>query len=88
MVTMNMFDRIFSQEYEKKWDKIIEYLTKTKGNYLMSLSYLNDVANLDEIYPPAYVVNRMVGEGILDDGVIYHIRDDMLTMTVGYRLKL
>ncbi|HEX5978952.1 MAG TPA: hypothetical protein VFY68_16840 [Nitrososphaeraceae archaeon] len=37
-------DTISPQEYEKKRDKVIELLTKTKDeDTLMSLSYLNDM---------------------------------------------
>jgi hypothetical protein len=86
-VTMSTFNRIPPQEYEKKRDEVVELLTKKKGNYLVSLSFLNYHMKLDEKYPPAYVVGRMVDEGILDDGVFYHIKDDKLTITVWYGLK-
>jgi hypothetical protein len=54
----------------------------------MSLSYLNDFLKLDENLPPAYVVGRMMNEGILDNGAFYHIKsNNKRVMTVGYRLK-
>jgi hypothetical protein len=53
----------------------------------MSLDFLNESLKLDEKYPPAYVVRRMMDEGILDDRVFYHIRNNTRAMTVGYRLK-
>lgn len=88
MLTVIKFsDTIPPQEYEKKRDKVVELLTKLKGDYLMSLSCFNDFLKLDEYHPPAYVVGRMMYEGILDDGEIYHIRDNKRVMTVGYRLK-
>jgi hypothetical protein len=88
MLTVIKFsDSIPSQEYEKKRDEVIELLIKIKGDYLMSLSYLNDRLNLDENYLPAYVVCRMADEGILEHGSIFHIRDNKQVMTVGYRLK-
>jgi hypothetical protein len=88
MVTVIKFsDTIPPLEYEKKRDKVIELLIRIKGDYLMSLSYLNDRLKLDENYLPAYVVSRMADEGILEHGAIYHIRDNKGVMTVGYRLK-
>jgi hypothetical protein len=89
MVTVIKFsDTIPPQEYERKRDKVIEILTKLKGDYyLMGLSYLVDSLKLDEYHPPAYVVSRMADEGILEHGAIYHIRDNKRVMTVGYRLK-
>ena len=90
MVTMTkLSDTISPQEYEKKRDKVIELLTKTKDeDTLMSLSYLNDFLNLDEILPRAYVVGRMMNEGILDNGAFYYINgNNKRVMTVGYRLK-
>ncbi len=82
-------DTISPQEYEKKRDKVIELLTKIKDeDTLMSLSYLNDFLELDENLPPAYVVGRMMNEGILDNGVFYYINsNNRRVMTVGYRLK-
>jgi hypothetical protein len=58
-----------------------------EGDYLVSLDFLNYHVKLDEKYPPAYVVRRMVNEGILDDGVFYHKIDNNLSATAGYRLK-
>ena len=88
MITVVKFsDTIPLQEYEKKRDEVIEVLTKIKGDYLMSLSYLNDRLELDENYLPAYVVDRMADEGILERGSIFHIRDNKQVMIVGYRLK-
>jgi hypothetical protein len=53
----------------------------------MSLSCLNDFLKLDENLPPAYVVGRMMNEGILDNGVFYKINsNNRRVMTVGYRL--
>ncbi|HEU4823072.1 MAG TPA: hypothetical protein VFS97_06570 [Nitrososphaeraceae archaeon] len=76
------------QEYEKKRNGVVGLLTKMKGDYLMSLSYLNDRLKLDEKYPPAYVVSRMVDEGILDNGAFYYIdSNNKRAMTVGYKLK-
>jgi hypothetical protein len=89
MVTMTkLSDTISPQEYEKKRDKGIELLTKIKDeDTLMSLS-LNDFLKLDENLPPAYVVGRMMNEGILDNGAFYHIKsNNKRVMTVGYRLK-
>jgi hypothetical protein len=81
-------DTIPPREYEKKRDKVIEFLTKLKGDYyLVSLSFLVDSLKLDEYHPPAYVASRMVDEGILEHGAIYHIRDNRRVLTVGYRLK-
>jgi hypothetical protein len=82
-------DTISPQEYEKKRDMVIELLTKIKGEEaLMSLSYLNDFLKLDENLPPAYVVGRMINEGILDNGAFYHMNsNNKRVMTVGYRLK-
>jgi hypothetical protein len=80
-------DTIPPQEYEKKRNEVKEVLTKIKGDYLLSLSYLNDRLNLDEYYLPAYVVSRMADEGILGRGSIFHIRNNKQVMTVGYRLK-
>jgi hypothetical protein len=90
MVTMTkLSDTISPQEYEKKRDMVIELLTKIKDeDTLMSLSYLNDFLKLDENLPPAYVVGRMMNEGILDNGAFYHINsNNKRAMTVGYRLK-
>ena len=90
MVTMTkLSDTISPHEYEKKRDKVIELLTKIKDeNTLMSLSYLNDFLKLDENLPPAYVVGRMMIEGILDNGAFYHINsDNKRVMAVGYRLE-
>ncbi len=54
----------------------------------MSLSYLNDFLKLDENLSPAYVVGRMMNEGILDNGAFYYINSiNERVMTVGYRLK-
>jgi hypothetical protein len=89
MVTMTkLSDTISPQEYEKKRDKVIELLTKIKDeDTLMSLSYF-DFLKLDENLPPAYVVSRMMNEGILDNGAFYHINsDNKRVMAVGYRLK-
>ena len=82
-------DTISPQEYEKKRDKIIKLLTKINDEgTLMSLSYLNDFLKLDENLPPAYVVGRMMNEGILDNGAFYHMNsNNKRVMTVGYRLK-
>jgi hypothetical protein len=90
MVTMiKLSDTISPQEYEKKRDKVIELLTKIKDEYtLMSLSYLNDFLKLDENLPPAYVVGRMMNEGILDNGAFYHINsNNKRVMTLGYKLR-
>ena len=90
MVTMiRLSDKILPQEYEKKRDKVVELLTKIKDeDTLMSLSYLNDFLKLDESLPPAYVVGRMMNEGILDNGAFYSINsNNKRVMTVGYRLK-
>jgi hypothetical protein len=58
-------------------------LTKERG-----LSYLNDVLKLDENLPPAYVISRMMNEGILDNGAFYHMNsNNKRAMTVEYRLK-
>ena len=86
---MNIFDRIPLQEYEKVRDKIIEFLTtKGRGDYLVSLEYLNYHLKLDEKYPPGYLVHRMVDEGILEMAGFYDKTDNnKLRMTVGYRLK-
>ena len=80
---------ISPQEYEKKRDKVIELLTKIKDeDSFMSLSYLNDFLKLDENLPPAYVLGRMIDEGILDSGAFYHLNsNNKRVMTVGYRLK-
>jgi hypothetical protein len=68
-------------------DKVIELLTKIKDVFT-SLSYLNDFLRLDESLPAAYVVGRMMNEGILDNGAFYHINsNNKRAMTVGYRLK-
>jgi hypothetical protein len=82
-------DTVSPQEYENKRDKVIELLTKTKDeDILMSLSYLNDFLKLDENLPPAYVVCRMMNEGILDNEAFYSINsNNKRVMTVGYRLK-
>jgi hypothetical protein len=88
MVTViKLSDTIPPQEFEKKRDKVIELLTKIKGSYFVSLSFLDDFLKLDEYHPPAYVVGRMMDEGILDDGAVYQIKDNKRVMTVGYRLK-
>jgi hypothetical protein len=86
---VKLSDTISPQEYEKKRDKVIELLTKIKDeDAFMSLSYLNDFLNLDEKLPPAYVVGRMMNEGILDNGAFYYIKsNNRRVMTVGYRLK-
>lgn len=78
MVTMiKLSDTISPREYEKKRDKVIELLTKIKDeDTLMSLSYLHDFLKLDENLPPAYVVGRMMNEGILDNVAFYHINSD------------
>jgi hypothetical protein len=89
MVTMIKFsDTIPPQEYERKRDKVIELLTKINDeDIFMSLSCLNDFLKLDENLPPAYVVGRMMNEGILDNGVFYKINsNNRRVMTVGYRL--
>ena len=89
MVTMIRFsDTISPQEYEIKRDKVIELLTKIKDeDVLMSLSYLNDFLKLDENLLPAYVVGRMMNEGILDNGAFYHLNsNNKRVITVGYRL--
>jgi hypothetical protein len=86
---IKLSDTISPREYEKKRDKVIELLTKIKDeDAFMSLSYLNDFLNLDENLPPAYVVGRMMNEGILDNGAFYYINsNNRRAMTVGYRLK-
>jgi hypothetical protein len=49
-------------------------LTKYKDeDVLMSISYLIYPVKLDKYYPPAYVVGRMIDEGILDTGAFYDI---------------
>jgi hypothetical protein len=54
----------------------------------MNLSYLNDFLKLDENLLPAYVVGRMMNEGILDNGAFYHMNgNNKRVMTIGYRLK-
>jgi hypothetical protein len=54
----------------------------------MSLSHLNDRLKLDENLPPAYVIGRMMDEGILDNGAFYDINSNNKRMiTIGYRLK-
>jgi hypothetical protein len=53
----------------------------------VSLSFLHDYLDLDENLLPAYVVGRMVDEGIVDKGAFYHMRDNKRVMTIGYRLK-
>ena len=82
-------DTISPQEYEKKRDKVIKLLTKIKDeDTLMSLSYLNDFLKLDENLLPAYVVGRMMNEGILDNGAFYYLNsNNKRVMTVGYRLN-
>lgn len=61
MVTVIKFsDTIPPQEYEKKWDKVVESLTNIKGDYLVSLSFLDDFLKLDEYHPLAYVVGRTI----------------------------
>ena len=90
MVTMTkLSDTISPQEYEKKWDSVIELMTKIKDeDALMSLSYLNDFLKLDENLLPAYVVGRMMNEGILDNGAFYYLNsNNKRVMTVGYRLN-
>jgi hypothetical protein len=88
MVTVIKFSATIPPlEYEKKRDEVVELLTKIKGDYLMSLSYLNDRLDLDENYLPAYVVGRMTDEGILERGSIFYKRDNKQVMTVGYRPK-
>ena len=90
MVTMTkLSDTISPQEYEKKRDEVIELLTKIKDeDTLMNLSYLNDFVKLDENLPPAYVVGRMMNEGILNNGAFYHVNsNNKRAMTVGYSLK-
>jgi hypothetical protein len=86
---IKLSDTISPQEYEKKRDEVIELMTKIKDeDAFMSLSYLNDFLDLDENLPPAYVVGRMMNEGILDNGVFYYINsNNRRVMTVGYRLK-
>ena len=82
-------DTISPQEYEKKRDRVIELMTKIKDeDALMSLSYLNDFLKLDENLLPAYVVGRMMNEGILDNGAFYYLNsNNKRVMTVGYRLN-
>ena len=82
-------DTISPQEYEKKRDSVIELMTKIKDeDALMSLSYLNDFLKLDENLLPAYVVGRMMNEGILDNGAFYYLNsNNKRVMTVGYRLN-
>ena len=89
VIMIKLSDRVSTQEYEKKRDKVIELLTKIKDeDTLMSLSYLNDFLKLDEKLPPAYVVGRMMNEGILDNGAFYSMNsNNKRIMTVGYRLK-
>jgi hypothetical protein len=87
ITVIKLSDTIPPQEYEKKRNEVIELLTRIKGDYLMSLSYLNDRLELDENYLPAYVVGRMANEGVLERGSIFHIRDNKQAMTVGYRPK-
>jgi hypothetical protein len=86
---IKLSDTISLQEYEKKRDEVIELMTKIKDeDAFMSLSYLNDFLDLDENLPPAYVVGRMMNEGILDNGAFYYINsNNRRVMTVGYRLK-
>jgi hypothetical protein len=87
IIMTKLSDTISPQEYEKKRDKVIELLTKDE-DALMSLSYLNDFLKLDENLPSAYVVGRMMNEGILDNGAFYHMNsNNKRVMTVGYRLK-
>ena len=82
-------DTISPQEYEKKRDSVIELMTKIKDeDALMSLSYLNDFLKLDENLLPAYVVGRMMNEGILDNRAFYYLNsNNKRVMTVGYRLN-
>jgi hypothetical protein len=89
VTTTKLSVTISPQEYEKKRDKIIELLTKIKDeDTFMNLSYLNDLLKLDENLPPAYVVGRMMNEGILDNGAFYYINsNNKRAMTLGYRLK-
>jgi hypothetical protein len=77
------------QEYEKVRDKVIAFLITRKGNRgdLLSLEFLNFHLKLDDKYPPAYVVSRMVNEGILDAAVFYNKINNTLSATAGYRLK-
>jgi hypothetical protein len=86
---IKLSDTISPQEYEEKRDEVIELMTKIKDeDAFMSLSYLNDFLDLDENLPPAYVVGRMMNEGILDNGAFYYINsNNRRVMTVGYRLK-
>jgi hypothetical protein len=64
MVTVIKYsDTIPPQEYEKKRDEVIKLLTRMNG-HLLSLDFLNYHLKLDEKYLPAYVVSRMVDEGI------------------------
>jgi hypothetical protein len=84
---VKLSDTIPPQEYEKKRDKEIELLTKGEGA-LMSLLHLNDRLKLDGNLPPAYVVGRVMDEGILDNGAFYDINSNNKRMiTIGYRLK-
>ena len=90
MVTVSKFsETIPPQEYEKKRSEVVELLTKIKGDYLISLSYLKlGRLKLDEKYPPAYIVGRMEDEGILDNGASHYIdSNNRPKMTTGYRLK-
>jgi hypothetical protein len=88
-ISMSMFDKIPRQEYEQIRDKVIEFLITRKGNMgdLLSLEFLNHHLKLDEKYPPAYVVSRMVNEGILEAAVFYNKINNTLSATGGYRLK-
>ncbi|MFZ0742743.1 MAG: hypothetical protein WAM54_14205 [Nitrososphaeraceae archaeon] len=87
MVTVIKYsDTIPPQEYEKKRDEVIKLLTRMNG-HLLSLDFLNYHLKLDEKYLPAYVVSRMVDEGILDSGGFYHMRGNEPAMTASYRLK-
>ena len=82
-------DTISPHEYEKKRGRVIGLMTKIKDeNALMSLSYLNDFLKLDKNLLPAYVVGRMMNEGILDNGAFYYLNsNNKRVMTVGYRLN-
>ncbi|HEU4822260.1 MAG TPA: hypothetical protein VFS97_02435 [Nitrososphaeraceae archaeon] len=83
MVTVIKFsDTIPPQEYEKKRDNVIVQ------DAFVSLPCLNDSLKLDENLPPAYLVGRMMDEGILDNGAFYDINsNNKRNMTIGYRLK-
>ena len=63
VLVIKLSDTIQPQEYEKERDKVIKLLSKFKGDYFVSLSFLHDFLELDENLPPAYVVGRVVDEG-------------------------